>query len=213
MRSLLILVFSLFWGMANADPAAEKVIKTQTELLLERLQVEGAVRSNDALESLVVETIGSHVDFSLFSRLVLGKYRKRLTPDEMRRFEQGLTAEVIKTYVTSLAGVSDIRISYLGVQKGSKENRVTVLTSVQSAGNPAVGIDYRLYEKEGRWKVYDVVIEGISMMMNYRTVLSEKIRLEGIEAAICSFDSDKKLLASGSAVDNSVAAPASCESV
>lgn len=122
MRAILILVFSLFWGLAYAGPAAEKVIKTQTELLLNRLQVEETVRSNDMLESLVVETIGSHVDFTLFSRLVLGKYSKRLTAGEMSRFERGLTAVVIRTYAASLASVSDLRVSYLGTQKGKKRS-------------------------------------------------------------------------------------------
>ena len=197
MRILLILVLS-FPGMATvqANPAAEAVIKAQTELLLKRLQVEEKVRSDvDTVESLVVETIGQHVDFSLFSRLVLGKYRKRLTADEMTRFERGLTGVVIKTYAASLASVSGLEISYLGVQKGKEKRRVTVLTSVKSAGNPTVRIDYRLYQKDGQWKVYDVVIEGISMMMNYRTVLAEKIRSEGIEAVICSFDTAEKALA------------------
>ena len=197
MRILSILVLSLL-GMATvqANPGAEAVIKTQTELLLNRLQIEEAVHNDDAsLESLVVETIGKHVDFSLFSQLVLGKHRKRLTPEEMARFEHGLTGVVIKTYAASLAGVSDLKISYLGVQKGKKEQRVTVLTSVKSAGNPTVRLDYRLYEKAGQWKVYDVVIEGVSMMMNYRTVLSEKIGSEGIEAVISSFGTADNVLA------------------
>ena len=197
MRILSILVLSLL-GMATvqANPAAEAVIKTQTELLLNRLQIEEAVHNDDAsLESLVVETIGQHVDFSLFSQLVLGKYRKRLTPEEIARFERGLTGVVIKTYAASLAGVSDLKINYLGVQKGKKERRVTVLTAVKSAGNPTVRLDYRLYEKAGQWKVYDVVIEGVSMMMNYRTVLSEKIGSEGIEAVISSFDTADNVLA------------------
>ena len=197
MRILSILVLSLL-GMATvqANPAAEAVIKTQTELLLNRLQTEETIHNDDdSLESLVVETIGQHVDFSLFSRLVLGKYRKRLTPEEMARFERGLTGVVIKTYAASLAGVSDLKIGYLGMQKGKKEGRVTVLTSVKSAGNPTVRLDYRLYEKAGQWKVYDVVIEGVSMMMNYRTVLSEKIGSEGIEAVISSFDTAENVLA------------------
>ena len=197
MRILSILVLSLLaMATVQANPAAEAVIKTQTELLLNRLQTEETIHNDDdSLESLVVETIGQHVDFSLFSQLVLGKYRKRLTPEEMARFQRGLTGMLIKTYAASLAGVSDLKISYLGVQKGKKERRVTVLTSVKSAGNPTVRLDYRLYEKAGQWKVYDVVIEGVSMMMNYRTVLSEKIRSEGIEAVICCFDTADNVLA------------------
>jgi phospholipid transport system substrate-binding protein len=199
MRILWMLFVSII-GIATvqADPAAEAVIMAQTELLLNRIQVEEQSGIDEAsLESLVMDTISPHVDFSLFSRLVLGKYRKRLAPADMARFERGLTGAVVKTYVASLAGVSGLEVSYLGVQKGKKKRRVTVLTSVKSSGNPTVRIDYRLYEKDGQWKVYDVVIEGISMMMNYRTVLAEKIRSEGIEAVISSFNSNGKLLAAG----------------
>ena len=111
MRILSIVVLSLL-GMAtvHANPDAEAVIKTQTELLLNRLQIEETIHNDDdSLESLVVETIGQHVDFSLFSQLVLGKYRKRLTPEEMARFERGLTGVVIKTYAASLADLGEIR--------------------------------------------------------------------------------------------------------
>ena len=197
MRTLWRLVLSVFGVMAvQASPVAEQVIKTQTELLLDRLQVDSTVREDPrALEILVMDTIGQHVDFSLFSQLVLGKHRKRIAPDVQARFERALTGVVVKTYVASLASASQLEVSYLGVNKGKKKRRVTVLTLVKSVGNPAVKLDYRLYEKDGRWRVYDVVIEGVSMMMNYRRVVSEKIKAGGIEAVIDGFDTSGRKLA------------------
>ncbi len=190
MRLILMFVLSVFGVITvQAGPLAEQVIKTQTELLLDHLQLESAVREDpDRLEALVMDTMGQHMDFSLFSQLVLGKHRKRITPDERARFEVGLTRIAVKTYAASLASASQLEVNYLGVKKGSKKSRVTVLTSVKSVGNPIVRLDYRLYEKAGRWRVYDVVIEGVSMMMNYRRVISDKIKTEGIEAVINSLN-------------------------
>ena len=200
MRNLLIMVLAIFsLGEAVANPDAQRLIQDQTDTLLERIQVNGAIRSDvAALETVIVDTIGQHVDFSLFSKLVLGKYRKRLSPDEQVRFQEALTGVVVRTYAASIASVAGLSIDYLGTQPGKKQ-RVTVLTAVESAGNPKVSINYRLYRKEGRWRVYDVVIEGVSMVSNYRSVVAEKIRADGIEAVIDSFAGPQSHLAARTA--------------
>ena len=175
----------LLLGRAVAGPTAEQLIHDQADRLLEQLSTQPADAASRT--DLVSEIIAPHVDFTLFSRLVLGKHWRRLSAGERKHFEKGLAQLVIRTYTTALSETSGLEIDYLGMQPGSKQDRVVVPTVVSSPGSPPVNVDYKLYEKDGTWKVYDVVIEGISMTLNYRSVLSEKIRQEGIESVIDGF--------------------------
>ena len=183
----------LVMARAIAGPTAEQVIRDQADRLLEQLSALPPDAANRT--DVVADIIAPHVDFTRFSRLGLGKHWRRMSAGERKRFEQGLAQRVIKTYTAALAETSGLAIDYPGMQQASKPGRVVVPTVVRSPGNPPVSVNYKLYEKDGTWKVYDVVIEGISMALNYRSVLSEKIRQEGIESVIDGFANGPEALA------------------
>jgi phospholipid transport system substrate-binding protein len=177
----------LFIGTAVAGPAPEQLIHDQAESLLQRLSaLPAADRVPDTLESLVAEIIAPHVDFNLLSRLVLGKYWRRISTSQQRRFEAGFERLVIRTYASALSDASGLQISYLEVREDSRPGRVEVPTRVDSPDGPPISVSYKLYRKEAAWKVYDVSIEGVSMALNYRAVLAEQIKREGIEHVVDS---------------------------
>ncbi|MDT8388088.1 MAG: ABC transporter substrate-binding protein [Thiogranum sp.] len=177
-----MLMMLAFAGVA-ATPAPEQLIREQAGNLLAHIAVE---QDGENLENLVAEIIAPHVDFELFSKLVLGKHRRSLSAAQQQRFRNGMTHLVIKTYATALSGTSKLEIEYQGLQENKNPDRVVVLTVVSSSGNPPVRIDYKLHRRDNIWKVYDVAIEGVSMAINYRTVIAERSSLEGIDAAIDS---------------------------
>lgn len=192
---LSLLMLMVLWASgAGASPAPEQVIRQQAETLLERISEE---QSPDDMENLVQEIVAPHVDFTLFSKLVLGKHWRTLSAAQQARFAQGMTHLVVKTYSAALASTSGLAIDYLGVQEDRNAGRVTVATRVKTAGNPPLSVDYRLYKSDGAWKVYDVAIEGVSMAINYRTVLAERISAEGIDAVIDSLSTRPGALAAG----------------
>ncbi len=194
----LLVLAALCVGRAGAMPAAEQLIHRQAELLKQGLAEAGAHASDPAeLERLVNRVIAPHVDFNRFARLVLGRYWRTLSREDRRRFEQGLERLVIRTYSTALAGASDLDIRYPDVPARSRPGRVVVPTVISSVGNPPVKVNYKLYEREGVWRVYDVVIEGISMAVNYRSLMAERIRRQGIDAVIDGLAGSSAALATG----------------
>lgn len=188
MRALYFLTLvALLASAAVAGPAPEQLIHDRAEQLLQRVSALQTVdRHTDVLETLVTEIIAPHVDFTLLSRLVLGKYWRRLSTEDQQRFEQGFTRLVIKTYASALTETGNLQISYLAPRPDRKPGRVQVPTVINSPDNPPINVDYKLYKKDDVWRVYDVSIEGISMALNYRSVLSERIKQEGIEPVIDS---------------------------
>lgn len=188
----------LFVGTTVAGPAPEQLIRDQAESLLQRLSVlQAADRNPDALESLVAEIIAPYVDFNLLSKLVLGKYWRRISAIEQERFKRRFERLIIKTYASALSDASSLRISYLSVREDSKPGRVEVPTVINSSNNPPINVNYKLYKKGETWKVYDVTIEGVSMAINYRSVLAEHIKREGVERVVDSLPNATDTLAMG----------------
>lgn len=188
MRALSLLILTpvlLIATAAGANPGPEQVIHRQSELLLERISVEQTSDATSSeVETLVAELVAPHVDFAMFSKLVLGKHWRSLSVVDQKRFERGMMRLVVKTYAAALTSASGLSIEYLELQEDNNPNRVTVPTIVRSTGSPPISVDYRLHEKDGVWKVYDVAIEGVSMAINYRAVMATQIRSQGIEAVI-----------------------------
>jgi phospholipid transport system substrate-binding protein len=186
MRPLCLMTLVLLLiGTAVAGPAPEQLIRGQADSLLHRLSVlQTSDRNPDALEALVTEIIAPHVDFTLLSRLVLGKYWRRISTEEQERFEKGFKRLVVKTYASALSDTSNLQISYLAVREDSRPGRVEVPTRISSPNNPPINVAYRLYKKGDVWRVYDVTIEGVSMALNYRSVLAERIKRHGVERVV-----------------------------
>lgn len=88
----------------------------------------------------------------------------------------------------------DLGIVYLPVLRKPDDTEVTVKTEVKQASGPNIPLHYSFYKnKDGAWKVYDITIEGVSLVTNYRSVYATKIRDKGMDALITEIaDSNKK---------------------
>jgi phospholipid transport system substrate-binding protein len=121
------------------------------------------------------------------SRLVLGKYWRKATPEQREAFVREFRELLIRTYATALLNYSGQDIVYLPVRVGKDVRKVTVNTQVRATGAPAIPVDYRLWLSDNGWKVYDVSIDNISLVSNYRSSFASQIRrykLDGLIAKL-----------------------------
>lgn len=128
---------------------------------------------------LVDEVLVPHFDLNRISGLVLGRYWKRATDDEKSSFQYEFKRMMVRTYATALHELDDWQLSFLPSRQGKNENDVLVRTQIKYNG-PAIAVDYRMRFKEGAWKVYDVKIEGMSLVTNYRSSFNRMIRTSGM---------------------------------
>jgi len=110
---------------------------------------------------------GEFFDYTVLARLTLGRNWQKLSPTQQNEFIALYRALLEKVYMDRILSYSDEKVEFVK-ELSLSENKSEVQTRVITA-TTAIPIDYRLYNRDGSWKVYDVIIEGVSMVKNYRT--------------------------------------------
>ena len=179
---------SVYVSDANATKEAEDLVKRTTDEIIGKIKAEKpAIKENpDHLIKLVNDIVLPHFDFRKMSSWVLGKYWRKATEDQQRRFTDEFALLLVRTYSKALEDNVDRQIDFLPTRAKKDADDVTVRTEVQQEGALPLGINYKMHLKNGTWKVYDVVIEDVSLVANYRTSFSQHIKKEGIDSLIAS---------------------------
>ena len=184
------LLLLLLWPLAavQAEPlqAPQQVIQKISEQL-QQILVENQDRlQNDPafVYQMANDVLLPHVDFSRVSSLVLGKYWRRATPEQKVEFEHQFQRLLVRTYSTAFREFQGWEISYSPVRMTAEDTEVSVHTKVNRAGAPPVDVVYLMHRNQGNWKAYDVRIEGISLVTNYRASFAKEVRRRGMGGLI-----------------------------
>ena len=184
--TLTLLTATLSVGVAaNAEMTPEALVKDTTDKVLEVLQKEKAQIDEDPnrLYGIVDQYIIPHFDFRRMSRRVLGKYWHRATGEQQNEFVSQFQTLLVHTYSAALREYSDQKIEFLASRSRS-EGEVSVRTQIVQSGSPPIPIDYEMYKPDGEWKVYDISIDGVSLVINYRSTFASEIRSNGVDGLI-----------------------------
>lgn len=181
LTALLGLMLSLFGVLAAAEELspAQKVIQATASQLQVSLQKPEYKNDFKKATALVDSIINPHVDFDRVAILVLGQNWKKATPDQRDRFKQEFRMLLVRTYTTAFTEYSNWNIRYLPLDSDGNDKKVMVKTEVLQAGGQPVMVNYRMVNDGSEWKVYDVLIEGISLLQNYRTSFASELEQNG----------------------------------
>lgn len=176
----LVLVFTLLLSAAVSATLANPLdlVKETTDQVLSQIagQREQLRADPGKVYELVNETVLPRFDFEYMSQLVLGRYWARASVEQKSEFVQQFRELLVRTYATTLLNYADQEISYMPLRMVSGATDATVSTRVVGGGAPPIPINYSLYQKQGEWKVYDVVIDNISLVSQYRTSYAAHVK-------------------------------------
>lgn len=147
-----------------------------------------AVLSNADLEpdqkGVQIEAIvDERFDFERMSRLVLGRNWKKLSPEQRGEFQQEFETHMKFTYRSRFDGYTDENIEVLGSRSEGRTD-VVVRTALSGGAADGIKIDYRLRPRDESWLVIDVLIEGVSLISNFRSQIQEIVTSQGAEELI-----------------------------
>ena len=169
----------LLWSLsvaATTDPL-NLVRETSDRCLSEILSRKAELTETPGkIYDLVEDIVLPRFDFQRMSRLVLGKFWRRASEQEQQQFVNEFRQLLVRTYGTALLQFSGQEIKYLPMRLAPGATDVTVNTEVKNPGAPPIPIDYSLYLIDDEWKVYDVSIDGVSLVSNYRSSFNAEIR-------------------------------------
>jgi phospholipid transport system substrate-binding protein len=179
----------LLWaGGASADTAeAEKLVRENGQKVLQILSDNRDKVKDDPqfLYKLVNEVILPNVDFTAMSKLVLAKNWRTASEDQRQRFINEFKGMLVRTYTNSLTDYAgNTEIVYLKSVDKKEGKYVTVYTEIVQSGKPNIPVNYSLRQTDEGYKIYDVVIEGLSLVKNYRTSFSKQISETSLDALI-----------------------------
>ncbi|GBG15351.1 phospholipid transport system substrate-binding protein [Novimethylophilus kurashikiensis] len=186
-RSFLVAALLMTAAHANAEavPPDALVKQTATEVL-DAIKKDKDIQNGDMkkIVALTEEKILPHFDFERMSRIVLGRNWTKASKEQQTQFVTEFRTLLVRTYSSALAKYRNQTIDYKPLRAASGDTDVTVKTEIIQPGGPAVPVDYTLEKKNDEWKVYDVAIEGVSLVTNYRGQFANEIKSGGMDGLI-----------------------------
>ena len=184
----------LLGAVAYADGAAssapDQLVHRTADEMLAKIRADRPAYAKDhaKLYKMAEEKVLPHFDFVRMSQWVLGLNWRSATPEQRGRFVAQFRDLLVRTYSTALLNYTDQEIIYRPLTLKPTDDDVLVRTEVkQSGGAPNIPINYSFYKnKDGAWKVYDVTIDGVSLVTNYRSVYASKVKDQGMDGLLTS---------------------------
>ncbi len=184
MAGILLLAFPLT-GI-GAEPSATQLVERTAEKMLSALESRRAEveRKPQLINELVDSILAPHFDFEQMTRLAVGRDWRNASPEQQQQLTESFRNLLVRTYAKSIMKYSGQDIVYESARPGTRSGTVVVPTEVRAPGAAPIPIDYYLLERGSSSKVYDVVIDGVSMISNYRSQFRSTIASSGIDGLI-----------------------------
>ena len=175
-------------GVEKQSP--EETVKTVTTEMIAALRSQQEAYKNDPrqLVSLIERIIVPHFDIRIMGREALGLNWRQATPEQQKRFMAAFRQLLVNDYANEFRNYSNQAVEFLPEHAGSGKGYALVSTHVTAPGEQPVRVDYRLYRVGSDWRIYDVEIDGISLLFTYRNTFSEELQRETLDALIARME-------------------------
>jgi len=179
---------------AVPGPAPQELIETASRKLLEALDADRALAKRDPVRvrKIVDDILLPHFDTDYSARLVLGKNWRNATPEQQKRFVAAFYQSLLRNYGSALAEFTADRLTVLPFRGDLASGQATVRTEVKRSNGTRVPVNYTLRATPQGWKAWDVTIEGISYVRNFRNDVGAEIDQTGLPALIDRLEKENR---------------------
>lgn len=176
--------FLLMLGFASsavAEMGPDELVRKTADEVIEIVKSDKDIQNGNQQKifALAEAKILPNFDFDRVCRLVLGRNWSTATKEQQAEFQKEFRSLLLRTYASALSKYRNQTIQYLPYRAQADASRVTVKTQILQPGGQPIAIDYSLEKGASGWKVFDIVIEGVSLVTNYRSQFSNEIRQAG----------------------------------
>jgi phospholipid transport system substrate-binding protein len=169
-----------------ADMGPDELVKTTANDVMAIIKADKEILNGNQkkIYALVDAKVLPHFDFTRMTRLAVGRYWSQATPEQQQRLVNEFRNLLVRTYSTSLSNYKNQTIDYKPLRMNSSDTDVTVKTTVLQPGGQPIPIDYQMIKTANGWKVYDITVEGVSLVVNYRSSFAQEIQQGGMDKLI-----------------------------
>jgi phospholipid transport system substrate-binding protein len=179
----------------GADVAPDEVIRKTAEEVIASIKADKSIQSGDRSKAyaLIDQKVLPHFDFTRMTRLAVGRNWNRASPDQQKQLEDEFRDLLVRTYATSLSQYKDQVVQIRGTENQTGGTEAVVHSAIVPSGGQTIPIDYSMEKMGDGWKVYDIRVDGVSLVTNYRSEFADIVRRNGVEGLIKALDDKRKL--------------------
>ena len=187
--ALFALVVGLFLSCSSVfaqEVTPDALIKKVTEDVLTIVRQDKDIQNGNIKKAIdLVETkVLPIFDFQRMTALAMGKDWNKATPEQKKRLSEEFKTLLVRTYSNALTGYRDQIVRYKTSKIQSDDTDVVVRTEIVQPGNKPIALNYALEKQADGWKVFDVIVAGVSLVTNYRDTFNQEVRANGIDGLI-----------------------------
>lgn len=183
-----LLLAGLMLGLSRpctAEQGPVEVLQAMTDTLVDIVTRDPDVIQDKArLRAIAHEVVLSRVDFNGLSRWVLGKYWRTATPQQRTAFIAEFREMLLGSYLRSVTAYEGNVVRFLPFRGEQRKGRAIVNAEVEQPDGPDINVSFRMRRVTNQWLIYDVAVEGISLVATHRTSFSREIRDSGLDNLI-----------------------------
>ena len=202
MRFLFSLILGLFLMSTSVfaqEDSPDALIKKVTEDVLTIVRQDKDIQSGNAKKAieLVDVKVIPHFNFQHMTALAMGKDWNKASPDQKKQLAEEFKTLLVRTYSNALTGYKDQTVRYKPTKMQASDADVVVKTEVVQSGSKPIQLDYSMEKSTEGWKVYDVIVAGVSLVTNYRDTFGQEVRANGVDGLIKMIADKNKQLEAG----------------
>jgi phospholipid transport system substrate-binding protein len=177
-----------------ADMGPDELVKNTANEVLTIIKQDKDIQSGNTQKvvELVQAKVLPHFDFARMTRLAVGRSWSKATDAQKEQLIKEFQTLLVRTYSTSLAQYKNQTIEYKPTKVAPDEKEVTVKSVVNQPGGQPIAIDYRMEKTPDGWKAFDIAVEGVSLVTNYRNSFNSIAEQSGIDGLIKSLAEKNK---------------------
>jgi len=164
----------------------EELVKKITSEVMEAIKSDKELAAGDRHKAikLAEEKILPHVDFEEATRLAVGRGWKQASPEQQKKLVSEFRSMLVRTYSNAISAYQGQTMKVQPSRVKPADNEATVRNQFIRPGGKPVLIDYSLRKTDNGWKIYDIVVEGVSLVLTYRSEFDAIVKQEGLDALI-----------------------------
>ena len=183
-------------GARAAETSPDALVKSTADDVLSVIRT---TKDKTQLRKLAEQKVLPNFDFRAMTQLAVGQHWRQATPEQQKALEDAFRTLLVNTYTASLnaasTGKESVEVKPTDLKPG--DNDVIVRTVVRNANRPPIPVDYRMTKGANGWKVYDVIVENLSLVTNYRSSFASEIGRSGIDGLVKALQAKNNELAKG----------------
>ena len=187
MQTWVLVLGALFAASVIAqEMKPDELVRKVTDDVLAAVKSDKELAAGDKQKALKLaeEKVLPHIDFQEATRLAVGRSWRAANDEQKQKLTNEFRRMLVRTYSSAISAYQGQTMKTLPVHMKAGETDVTVRNQYIRPGGKPVQLDYQMHKTAGGWKIYDIIVEGVSLVLTYRSEFDAVVKQQGVEGLI-----------------------------